>query len=212
MIKNFSELVKALETATFEEIVSKYFQEKYADVCNVECSENAAYEDDDLISFLAELDAEIIEYSKGYVIICAENQGNRAYYKVESEDRPNRFGDDLPYETILAFDSIEKCNPIAEDEEECELTEKDLEFPEKPTGRKAYRRKKTAKRKKRIRDRLVRSDSKSDAKSVSMDRYESCREKKKYKKLANRKLRHSMNVPMVGNGYRKNFEVQWEID
>lgn len=91
------------------------------------------------------------------------------------------------------------------------LMDEDLEFPIK-TKRKAYRRKKTVICKRSIRDRLIQSGKKSDAKSVSMDRYESCREKKRYKKMANHKLRHSLNIPMVGNGYRKNFEVQWEID
>lgn len=105
-----------------------------------------------------------------------------------------------------------KCKLNCAECEECSLLEQDMAFPEK-TYKRRNRRKKTAKWKKRVQKRLIYLDREAaDMKSVCQDKYESCREKKIYKKFANHKLRHSKNIPLKGNGYRKNFEVQWEID
>lgn len=102
------------------------------------------------------------------------------------------------------------CNGFCFECEDCRLTEKDLEFQGKPASRKLYRRKKTAKIKKKIKNRLAYSGEKTDAKFVSQDRYESYRGKTTDKQLANKKLRHSKNIPLIGNGYRKNYDIQWD--
>ena len=102
MIKNFSELVEELKKSTFEKIAVRFFREKHDDCCNVECYENMAYDDSDLTDFLAELDAEIIEYGHDYVLIQTKDLET---YKVLSKDKTNRFGLEIP-ETILFFDEI----------------------------------------------------------------------------------------------------------
>lgn len=69
---------------------------------NVECIENIVYEDDDLYNFMCSMGAEIEDYGVGYAVI-STNEGK--YYEVPYEVRKNRFGDDLPNETILFFEA-----------------------------------------------------------------------------------------------------------
>lgn len=104
MIKKFSELVEALKVSTFEDIAVKYYQKKYNVPCEVECDEDEVYDDQDLTEFLGELGAEITEYKEEVII--ETNEGE--IYRVSSEDRPNRFDPELPDETVLHFDTIEK--------------------------------------------------------------------------------------------------------
>lgn len=105
MINKFSELVEALKVSTFEGIAVKYYQKKYNVHCEVECDEDEVYDDQDLTEFLDELGAEITEYNGDHVIIKTK-EGE--IYKVSSEDRENRFDSELPDETVLHFDTIEK--------------------------------------------------------------------------------------------------------
>ena len=93
-------LYKLQEGETFEQIASNYYKEKYNDFCNVECIKNEVYEDEDLYEFLNEVEAEIIDYDIEYVII----ETNDKTYKIPYKEKTNRFGDDLPNETILIFD------------------------------------------------------------------------------------------------------------
>lgn len=99
-MKSFTELVEKLKSSTFEEVVNHL-----EDDCNVECCENVVYDDDDLKELLNKLGSEITEYRGEYIIIETE-EGE--YYKISSEHRENRFGSELPNETVLYFDAIEK--------------------------------------------------------------------------------------------------------
>lgn len=112
----FTGLLKKLEIKTFQEIIEEYNEEveKKNEEISVECIGNEVYEDEDLYDFLEKFNAEIKEYNIsrinnghkiGKVIIFSEGIN----YKIPYEDRENRFGDDLPDETILFFDSIAKC-------------------------------------------------------------------------------------------------------
>lgn len=96
----FKSLVNSLTTFTFEAIVTK-FNELYNASILVECCRNEVYDGDDLRKFLKELGAEICEY-KTECIIIATNNG--MLFKIPSEKRKNRFGNDLPDETVLFFD------------------------------------------------------------------------------------------------------------
>lgn len=91
-----SSLINELNSGkTFEQIC----KEQKADL--VECSGNIVYEDMDLENYLESLGAEIDDFCVGYAIISTE-EGKT--YEVPYEDRPNRFGPDLPEETVLDFD------------------------------------------------------------------------------------------------------------
>lgn len=106
----FNNLLNKLKNGkTFEQVVVRYYKNKYDECCNVECIENEVYDDEDLYSFLGELGAEIENYIDGYAIIKTDKG---MIYKVPCEDRENRFDDDLPNETILFFDveNIEEVN------------------------------------------------------------------------------------------------------
>ncbi len=79
---------------TFEEICSNL------GFSNVECNNNEVYEDDDLNVFLHQFGAEIFDYGAGYAVIMAYKD---KWYELPYEEKKNRFGDDLPDETILYF-------------------------------------------------------------------------------------------------------------
>lgn len=96
----FECLVNSLTTFTFEAIVTK-FNELYNTSILVECCRNEVYDDDDLRKFLKELGVEICQYKTDCVIISTNNE---RLFKIQSEKRKNRFGDDLPDETVLFFD------------------------------------------------------------------------------------------------------------
>lgn len=55
-----------------------------------------------MYEFLEELGAELIEYNDGYALIKTDKG---KYYEVPYENFENRFGNDLPNETILFFDA-----------------------------------------------------------------------------------------------------------
>ena len=88
----------------FKELLEKLNNdETMEDICkgtDVECVNNYVYDDDDLYDFLKDLGAEIKDFSSGYALI-STNDGK--YYEIPYEDKPNRFGDDLPDETMLIF-------------------------------------------------------------------------------------------------------------
>lgn len=106
----FNQLLERLRKNTFEEIIVSY-NECSSDDIPVECIKNEVYEDEDLYEFLKELGAEIIGYDGvGYVLIMTDNN---EYYELPYEDRTNRFGDDLPDETVLFFD-IDKIYDVTE--------------------------------------------------------------------------------------------------
>lgn len=104
----FEELLNKLSNLTFEEIVTEYNDQLYeGDGIPVECIENEVYDDQDLYDFLEELGAEIINYGVNYVLIKTNDE---KYFEVPSEDRENRFDDELPDETILFFDIDKICD------------------------------------------------------------------------------------------------------
>ena len=104
-----TDLIEELKSGkTFQDVV------KEKDIAPVECIKNEVYEDEDLYEFLLSYGAEIVDYMGEYVIISSEEG---FAYKIPCEDRENRFGDDLPDETILFFDTMfyyfifyKKCN------------------------------------------------------------------------------------------------------
>lgn len=91
----FNQLVKKLKSGkTFEEI----YTEKGGEM--VECIGNAVYDDQDLYDFLESIGAEIDDYQSDHVIIKTQTGET---FKVPSINKPNRFDDDAPDETILLF-------------------------------------------------------------------------------------------------------------
>lgn len=92
-IMNFKEFLEKLNNGETVEQITKGN--------NVECIGNAVYEDDDLYDFMCEIGAEIEVFNVGYAVI-STNDGK--YYEVPYENRENRFGEDLPDETILFFE------------------------------------------------------------------------------------------------------------
>lgn len=92
----FEILLTELEKGkTFEDIMKEQGEEL------VECVRNEVYEDDDLYNFMVSIGAEIEDFGVDYAVI---STNNGKYYEVPYECRENRFGDDLPDETILIFD------------------------------------------------------------------------------------------------------------
>jgi len=87
---------------TFEEIVTVYSDRKHKELCNVECDGNCVYDDQDLFDFLEEIGAHIEDYGVEYALIKTDNE---KYFEVPYKELPNRFGDDLPDETILFFEN-----------------------------------------------------------------------------------------------------------
>lgn len=111
----FTDLLKELKTKTFQEIIEDYNEdaEKRNEEISVECIENEVYEDEDLYEFFDKIGAkmnnffvenDIDGHDFGKAIIYADGE----YYKVRFENKENRFGDDLPDETIIFFDKVEK--------------------------------------------------------------------------------------------------------
>ena len=97
----FENLLEQLRSNTFEEIIEEYKKEREKDSVLVECIENQVYDDEDLYKFLEELGAELIDYNDGYALIKTNND---KYYEIPYKNFENRFGSDLPNETILFFD------------------------------------------------------------------------------------------------------------
>lgn len=100
-LMEFETLLESLRYQTFEDIIRKYNEEKGSAPVEVECIGNQVYGDIDLSDFLKSLGAEITDYNDGYALI-ETDKGK--YYEVSYGDFKNRFGDDLPNETILYFD------------------------------------------------------------------------------------------------------------
>lgn len=100
-IMTFENLLEQLRNNTFEEVIEEYKKEREEDSVLVESIENQVYDDEDLYEFLEEIGAEIIDYNDGYALIKTDKN---KYYEVPCMDFENRFGDDLPDETILFFD------------------------------------------------------------------------------------------------------------
>lgn len=99
---NFELLLDELRNGkTFEEVAIRFYKEKYDEPCMVECIENEVYEDEDLYDFMVSIGAEIEDFGIGYAVI-STNKGK--FYEVPYELFENRFGDDLPDETILYFE------------------------------------------------------------------------------------------------------------
>lgn len=94
-MQNFKELTEQLYRQTLEEILEEYKETL------VECSKNQVYEDEDLYAFLSELGAEIVDRGAGYILIQTKDE---KYYEVPYEEFKNRFGNDLPDETIIFFE------------------------------------------------------------------------------------------------------------
>lgn len=97
----FENLLEQLRNNTFEEIIEEYKKGKDENSVLVECTENQVYNDEDLYEFLEEIGAEVIDYNCGYALIKTDKD---KYYEVPYADFKNRFGDDLPNETMLFFD------------------------------------------------------------------------------------------------------------
>ena len=97
----FENLLEQLRSNTFEEIIEEYKKGRGEDSVLVECIENQVYDDEDLYEFLKELGAEVIDCNCGYALIKTDKD---KYYEVPYADFKNRFGDDLPNETMLFFD------------------------------------------------------------------------------------------------------------
>ena len=101
-IITFENLIDQLHKQTFEDVIEEYKKGRKEDSVLVECIENQVYDDEDLYEFLEELGAELIEYNDGYALIKTDKG---KYYEVPYENFENRFGNDLPNETILFFDA-----------------------------------------------------------------------------------------------------------
>lgn len=97
----FENLLEQLRSNTFEEIIEEYKKEREEDSVLVECIKEQVYDDVDLYEFLEEIGAKIIDYNDGYALIKTDKN---KYYEVPYADFENRFGDDLPNETMLFFD------------------------------------------------------------------------------------------------------------
>ena len=97
----FENFLEQLRSHTFEEILEEDKKGKDENSVLVECTENQVYNDEDLYEFLEELGAEVIDYNCGYALIKTDKD---KYYEVPYTDFENRFGDDLPNETMLFFD------------------------------------------------------------------------------------------------------------
>lgn len=94
IITNFNDLLEELHNGkTFEEICSNE---------NVERVGNMVYEDDDLYNYLADIGVEIEDFGVEFAIL--NDVANEKIYEVPYEVRENRFGNDLPDETIFFFD------------------------------------------------------------------------------------------------------------
>lgn len=90
---NFEELIKRLSNGeTMEQITEG---------SNVECIDNEVYEDDNLHEFLNSIGVEIEEFGTGFALL---NTKDNKTYELPYTNRVNRFGYDLPEETILFFD------------------------------------------------------------------------------------------------------------
>ena len=100
-IMTFENLLEQLKNNTFEEVIEEYKKDREEDSVLVECIKEQVYDDEDLYEFLEDIGAELIDYNDGYALI--KTNGNK-YYEVPCKDFKNRFGDDLPDETILFFD------------------------------------------------------------------------------------------------------------
>lgn len=99
---NFEKLLNKLRNGdTFEDIAIKWYKDKYCEPCMVKCVENEVYEDEDLYDFLTSIGVDIEDFGVGYAVISTD-QGK--YYEIPYELRENRFGDDLPDETIIFFE------------------------------------------------------------------------------------------------------------
>ena len=94
----FEELLEELNRSDMEQITAGYGWSV------VECVGNEVYEDDVLYDFLDFFGAEIESFGFGYAVIKADGK----YYEVICEYRTNRFGNDLPNETVLFFDKIKE--------------------------------------------------------------------------------------------------------
>lgn len=100
---NFENLLDELRNGkTFEEIATMFYKEKYNECCMVECIKNEVYEDEDLYDFMTSIGAEIEDFGVGYAVISTSDE---RYYEVPYEVMENRFGNDLPDETILFFET-----------------------------------------------------------------------------------------------------------
>lgn len=103
-IMTFENLLEQLRNNTFEDIIKKYEKGREEDsvlVELVECIKEQVYDDEDLHKFFEEIGAEIIDYNDGYALIKTDKN---KYYEVPYANFENRFGNDLPDETILFFD------------------------------------------------------------------------------------------------------------
>ena len=101
-IITFENLINQLHKQTFEDIIEEYKKGREEDSVLVECIENQVYDDEDLYEFLEELGAEVIDYNCSYALIKTNND---KYYEIPYKNFENRFGNDLPNETILFFDA-----------------------------------------------------------------------------------------------------------
>ena len=68
----------------------------------VECVGNEVYEDEDLYEFMRSIGVKIEDFGTDYAIISTNEK--EKYYEIPYEERENRFGNDMPVETILFFD------------------------------------------------------------------------------------------------------------
>ena len=99
----FEKLVRLLGRGkTFEEIATAYSDKEHNEICNVECDGNCVYDDQDLYDFLEEIGAHIEDYGVEYALIKTDKE---KYFEIPYKELPNRFGDDLPDETILFFEN-----------------------------------------------------------------------------------------------------------
>lgn len=92
----FEKLLQLLAANTFQEIMTELQETE------VECIGNEVYEDDDLYEFFEKIGVTLNDFGTGYARLCTKDD---KWYEVPYEERENRFGNDLPNETILIFDS-----------------------------------------------------------------------------------------------------------
>ena len=94
-IKCFDDLINALNNGRYLEDICKERGN------NVEVYMNDAYEDQDLYEFLYELNTKLIDFKNGIMTFYTGTK----YYELPYTNRDNRFGDRLPKETIINFDT-----------------------------------------------------------------------------------------------------------
>ena len=93
---DFESILEKLKSGkTMQEILTTWFED-----CNVECSKNFVYEDDDFLGFLDSIKAEIDIVTNDCMLITSSNNKT---YRIPIVTTENRFDSSLSKEIIIVF-------------------------------------------------------------------------------------------------------------